>query len=392
MRHPAYAEIPKTLEYRLAELIQSLNIIQDSFDLLERGHVHQILPIAGQLRALLLDKTTPPLLFAVADAVGVKLEVWTEGAIPGNRGPSVHPEVVFSLRGTGLTPDKEFSEQRPIELREVLGSVVLYAAETKFTARDVIEFLANKAGGAHYDEHLPQGLGFVMATIEIGGLPAPANAVAQLGFTTLTLGRKLLRQIIQVDFDLVTVLRRPPIGEPALLFETRHVAAASGYRVDLAPNLALTFGVGGVDGEFRASTQNATDWSTPHHVRFSHRVTDNLRSKLEVSIDGEVRSEWTWNRLIPALSNPNAHDVFCNINRDGHISKADWALAQFEMVSPAVTAYERAERLLEFRRLTAETAEYRCFSNGRYLVKTAGSQAFVGDAAEVDWRAWLSEV
>lgn len=319
------------------------------------------------------------------------LNVWTEGAIPGKRGPSPEPGILFSLGGIHLTAHRESSNQRPVTLSEALDAVVLHADGTNFSARDVIEFLANKAGGAHFSEDFPRTLGSVMSGIAVGGLPAPAAAVVQFGSTALELGLKILRGLAEFDIDLVLAVRRPPSGAPATLFDARNVGAGMGCQAQLAPNLALTFGVFGVGGSFRASTQNASSWDSPHHVKFAHRITDHLTSEYSVQVDGELRSSYNSPSPIITYSQADAYEILLNRDFDSEGGVAEWAFRDFAMSPVPADAYGEAERLLKYRELATQGSTYRCFTAGSFLRRLPGTNSFEGDVSERDVLEWLAE-
>jgi hypothetical protein len=391
LSHSSYDKIPKPLEYRLGELVQSLQIIRDGLQLLERGYSHQILPIAGQLRALLLDKTTPPLLSSVAKALGKDLQVWTDGSIPGTRGPNPQPDILFGLGSIHLTAQREFAAQRQVTLEEALGAVVLHAAGTGFSARDIIEFLANKAGGAHYSEYLPRTLGEVISTIHVGGLPAPATAVLQFGKATLELGLKVLRELAELDVDFVIAIRRPPADAPTVLFDMCTPDASMRVRAELAPNLAFTFAVVGIGGSLPFSTQNAHGWERPHHVRLSHRITNDVMSHFAVLVDGEQRSSFISAAPLILASDSTLYDVSLGRDLNGVSSPAEWALGSFSLSAPASSSYAEAEDLLRYRSIAVSPGEFTCFAGGR-LFKRHGQTEFEGELQRADWQQWLAAV
>lgn len=390
VKHPSYAKVPKPVEYRLAELLQSLSVISDGLQLLQAGHAHQVLPIAGQLRALLTDRTTKPLLFAVAELVGAHLRVWTEGGLRGTRGPGQDSPLLFGMQGMYLTASQHMSTQIQVPLAEALDEVVLHAASTNYSARDVIEFLANQAGGAHFGEHLPATLGSVMSTIQVGGLPAPMTAVVQFGQAALDLGRGLLRALTDVDFDLVAAIRRPRPEGPAFLFDARCASPQMRYYAQISPNLALTFGVVGIGGRFAASAQNVSDWSRAHHMKFAHRLRDDLSTNLSIEVDGEVRLDVTPGQSILAFADPGAYEIRFNGAFDEPTASCEWALGVFEMSSPPPTAYEQAAALLAHREKAREGLIYKCLGREEHLVRPVKGSALVGECAETAWEIWLS--
>lgn len=57
MTNNKYEPIPKFLGDRIQELLQALQVIRDSIEAVRQGKLHQIIPVYGQLRALLSEKS-----------------------------------------------------------------------------------------------------------------------------------------------------------------------------------------------------------------------------------------------------------------------------------------------------------------------------------------------
>lgn len=390
MSQPAYKTVPKPLEYRLGELVQSLLVIRDSLELLRVGHAHQVLPIAGQLRALMTDRSTTPLLESLAGALGSELQVWVDGGLAGKRGPTTEGPVLFGMAGIMVTASPQFETQRRVPLQSALDGVVLHAEKTNYTARDVINFLANQAGGAHFSETFPKALGDVMSSVSVGGLPAPAAAVRQFGETALSLGRRFLRELTEVDFHLVLGVRSAKREGPAFLFDALRPEGHMRFFGRIAPNRALTFGVKGIGGEFAATAQNITDWSRPHHVIFRYRLGDNLASELVIVVDGDVRLQIVPRQTIVALANRAEYEIWLNRSVDDPVASCEWALGAFGMLAPPRSTYEEATSLLAYKQKVSELEVYRCMRAGESMHAPVGSDSFEGAYRTCNIREWLA--
>ena len=68
-----YRELDKPLAWRLGELLQSLLVLRDSLRGLRDQQLHQIIPLSGQLRALLTERSgqAAPLLREIVARRGV---------------------------------------------------------------------------------------------------------------------------------------------------------------------------------------------------------------------------------------------------------------------------------------------------------------------------------
>lgn len=69
MQRP-YREVGKPFATRTIELLRAIQLVRDSLLHLRVGHVRHLASLSGQLRAILTDKSTAPLLLDVAQQLG----------------------------------------------------------------------------------------------------------------------------------------------------------------------------------------------------------------------------------------------------------------------------------------------------------------------------------
>lgn len=89
------------------ELFYSLQIINDSLSLISLGKKYHVIPIAGQLRAILIkDKQTPvPLYYAIQKILEVKQYIYLS-TIPEKIKISKDCECYFNVMNVSLERDK----------------------------------------------------------------------------------------------------------------------------------------------------------------------------------------------------------------------------------------------------------------------------------------------
>ena len=80
IKHPKAQTTTKTIGDRVIELTKALQVIRDSLNLIRQGKTYQIIPLCGQLRALLTDKSqskkNKPLLVDLAVLLQKRLSVF----------------------------------------------------------------------------------------------------------------------------------------------------------------------------------------------------------------------------------------------------------------------------------------------------------------------------
>jgi len=160
INHLAYDEIPrsetvkKSLEQREKELSESLALIGDALEKVQRGDDNYFKIISGQLRALICfgSRALNPLLLNLADEKDIKLECYgysVREPIDKHLVLSINPGVAVSVT----------NPQRPSigksEFKKWLDKPYLALHEFLYTPNEVIRMVAEKEGGAHYGDATP---------------------------------------------------------------------------------------------------------------------------------------------------------------------------------------------------------------------------------------------
>jgi hypothetical protein len=135
------------------ELFYSLQIINDSLSLISLGKKYHVIPIAGQLRAILIkDKQTPvPLYYAIQKILEVKQCIYLS-TIPEKIKISKDCECYFNVMNVSLERDKLHYQKE--DIGKWLQYCIVETPQKSFTIEEVIKIVANKNGGAHYNEEI----------------------------------------------------------------------------------------------------------------------------------------------------------------------------------------------------------------------------------------------
>ena len=135
------------------ELFYSLQIINDSLSLISLGKKYHVIPIAGQLRAILIkDKQTPvPLYYAIQKILEVKQYIYLS-TIPEKIKISKDCECYFNVMNVSLERDKLHYQKE--DIGKWLQYCIVETPQKSFTIEEVIKIVANKNGGAHYNEEI----------------------------------------------------------------------------------------------------------------------------------------------------------------------------------------------------------------------------------------------
>lgn len=351
MRRP-YRELGKPFAVRTVELLQGLQLIADSLQKIREGEIRYLTVLSGQLRSLVAERSRGevPLLLDVAVKFGKDLEVH---CMPGVDDPSfpqeLQQDVVLRVAGFPVTLERQFHAQRKMRLPEFLDEDLILFRGTKYSPRTVIEWYANKAGGAHYSSNIPEDFAALMA-LNLMTIQPLANLFVQIGEATLAAGRQLLKSVVDFEiFALVVVPAQEPgaVRDVNYLFDFQY--EGSGMRISLCLNSRLmpSFFVSGLQGIWaRVDCDRIVDWSEPRLIHATLLIEDDLSTTLELAVDGVRVGRGNVKVPLFVLSDPLDYDSYHNKAADGQPQRFAFAFGELVMIGRELGPEETANMLL----------------------------------------------
>jgi len=362
-----YRELDKPLAWRMGELLQSLLVLRDSLRGLHGQQLHQIIPLSGQLRALLTERSgqADPLLRKIADLVGQDLTVY---AMPGHEQDDlpIKEKLAVHIKGFPLSVHPELPAQRALALEELLKREIVLLGEKKYTVGDVINWFANKAGGAHYSRRLPEDFAQLLQLPFVGSAPI-ASSLHQLGRVTFELGRRLLKRL--VDFEIHFLLAIPPNRMTHTVYLLDAVYPNTGMRLwlQLRPLGKPEFGVRGLHGQSAViATERLLDWTLVRHVHVRLCIAEDLDTEVEILVDGDLVASGKMPFPIFIASDISSYEVYLNRPAEGGTQQFEFGLAE-------MTMFGAEHRPLDHAKLNAYFDERRKAKDLSCVVFTAGS-------------------
>jgi len=293
MPSAGYAKFDKAYGHRVVELIQALRVMKDSLDAIDRGDVHQFLPLFGLLRSLLADRSrgAESLLLAVGEEAGDSLEVH---AGPGTEAKdSTYAEIglpppVFELTGFPVSLSRELPFQKRIHIADFLKVPIVRNGEKTYTTEKIIQFYANQFGGSHFSKQVAVELSDLLH-LRINGLPALNAGLRQIGQLAFELGRRVLRRLC--DFQILLFVAVPHQSFEKQPYILHYQYPGTGIELVLRATQwsGVSFSTRSFQGAVASVASGPIDWgSEPHWILLSHHVDDVLGSELELIVDGEI--------------------------------------------------------------------------------------------------------
>ena len=344
-------EVTKSLADLVTELLQSLQVVRDSLTGLSQGGAHQVIPLSGQLRALLLEKhrDAHALLLEVAEQLGVTPTIFVMDGIDAAM-PSGLPEMTFHLAGFPFSLRRERAHQSEVPLHELHSRKLIRFEGQDFSLRQIVEFFAHKAGGAHYSKSVPESF----ARIFTIGVPdmfsardALINALGQIARAVYETGVDLVRRVTDLDLYLdLGVLSDVPLSH---LLDAAYPDSPMRLSIALGQDRHLVVQAVGINGHGLAvRVPELISWVEPHLVHVSIRHTDELVTVLRVAIDDEVvAAEARSQNPVFLPSQIRDYDMFINKAVDGDVTGSAMALGQLAVLGHSAPA-DMARALTHF--------------------------------------------
>jgi hypothetical protein len=306
--------VPKDLGYQVLELLGSLQVIRDSLQLVRAGRVHQLIPVYGQLRAILRERRrgSKPLLLDLADELQHDLRIFSMPDVVASPPPITHG-LILHVAGPPFTMTREIPLQEEQKLRDLLDYKLIKYKDRLYSVGDLIEFFANKAGGAHYSKDLPRDFAELLS-FGLGGQPVLVNALVQVAQATLDAGTRFIQAITNFDVHMSVVFEGGQVTAPTCLFSLKYPKLPMQVSC-IAEQTALRANLTSLDGKSIELKSSVVDWTSPHLVTVAWQTQDDLSCTLSVNVDGEGVGRI--NTMVPLFVSNAMRDYELTIHRSG---------------------------------------------------------------------------
>lgn len=380
MRRP-YRELGKPFAVRTVELLQGLQLIAESIQKVREGEGRYLMVLSGQLRSLVAErrKGEVPLLLDVADKFGKDLVIYS---MPGVEDPAfpeeLRKDLILHVSGFPVSLERQFPDQKSMHLNEFLDQDLILFKGSHYTPRKIIEWYANKAGGAHYASKIPEDFAALM-TLNLMNMQPLANLLLQVGEATLAAGRKLLRSVVEFEiYALVIIPDQDPnaVQEVNYLFDSRYEGSEMRISMWLNARLMPSVFVSGLQGAWiRVDSDRLIDWSKPKLLYASLTIEDNLSTTIELAVDGVRvgRSQVSFPLFV--LCDPLDYDSYHNRAVDGQPQKFTFAVGQVLMIGRELGPEERANVLLYISSKRSDPElKVMCYSSESFALAKKGTK------------------
>jgi hypothetical protein len=274
---------PKTLNMQVIELRDALVLIRECVKHLREGKWFYLPALAGQLRALLFDSHAQAdcRLLQVAENFQVNLDVYCMPDVRSAEADALLAVFLFPVSAKKELPDQELLSVDQFRKRKMLRyKGIDYRVET------LVEWFANKNGGAHYSKEVPLHFAELMSP----GFRNLANLpiyFTQLGEVVLELGHRVLSKAVDQECHFLVGVNGLPKGN-AYIADAKYDGAESRITLDIENTGRLRLRLQGMDGNrLQVSSSGMVDWTDIRRIFFSISISSNLNTRVAIYVDGK---------------------------------------------------------------------------------------------------------
>lgn len=310
-----YSLLEKPLVIRLPELAQSLQIINDSYDLISNGKEYQFIPIYGQLRSLLTEKSKnqTPLLFELADKFNEKLELFY---IPFEDLPEDLPKVDYHYMSPEISCEKKEKNQIIIEFKDFLMCDIILLNSRKYKINFVINALANKFGGSHYASKIEQEIAELFY-FTIFNKNILNQIIFQIGKVTLELGTKVVQKLNQLCFYYSIYLPNQELSEQQYLID--YYSKSYGLRYSLLLDKARQLAIRVIDlnkNVWIFKSDKPVSFETILNLQVIIGFSKNLKSVFRLIVNNEALIDQQIELFVPISNEMHLFDCYYNRSQE----------------------------------------------------------------------------
>jgi hypothetical protein len=335
-------------------------IYREHYNLQQGDHWH-LITLSGQLRALLTEKSrqADPLLIHIAEDFHYELRIYCMPDVNDPGFPeSLRDNIQLHVAGFPFTVERQFAAQLELSFLQLLDLEIIIFQGNRYSVRTLIEWYANKTGGAHYSRQIPKDFASLLS-INLLNIQPTANALAQIGEATLTVGRNLLKSVVDLEIHALVVV--PPqesqnLANSNILFDSLYEGSSMQLTLSLNQRLMPSFTVVGLQGvAARVESDRLIDWSEPRHLFATLIIQDNLSTRLELAVDGTSIGRIEVKEPLFVLSEPLDYESFHNRAVNGSPQQFSFGVCQMLMIGREISLLDRANLMIYMSKQQKET-------------------------------------
>ncbi len=345
--------IPKSATQRIFELNQSLRIINDSIELIEKGSNHQILVLYGQLRSILTEKAkaTKALLFDVSEILKKPLEIYYQ---PLSEIPIDQEKIIFQTMVIDISTKRSNRKQHLIDLKNFLDVTALKYNGRAYSIRNLIDLLANKMGGSHYSSKIPKkdselislGIFGVKEMIKAGipNFEILNSIILSVSKCIFELGSDLIRRCVQFEFYLQLYIPDQKVDSETFLIDLFSEDGSLRVALFLDRDLKICILITDFLGRtFSLNTEVMSSTDSFSTMALFLSVDEKLQTRIDLFLDKLKVFSFSIVQIFLFLNEFRSFKMYLNRSREKDKNGLTFGLSKMYLISDNITLWERGK-------------------------------------------------
>lgn len=284
----------KSSRFRYLEFLKGMQLVRDSLDMVRQRKEHYFLSLSAQLRALFilphdkngkLKRDRALICYDLAEALNVDLSLYISKKEYANKEYQYYDH----LFTTTLEATRENTER--LSLVDWLECDIVSIFDKKFKIWEVIKIMADKNGGAHFDEKTDIEIAQLCEARNKAGVLVIHLLLSKVGEVLFKIGLKILKSLF--DFQLVISIALPKreslINKNVISFI--YERAYSPISISVTDSNMLSLKLADSEKTFYEfevfDFNNNIDWSF-FVINISYELTEKMRVMLTVYCNNVV--------------------------------------------------------------------------------------------------------
>jgi len=373
---------------RYNELFKSLCIIRDSIDMVYNGKIHQLIPLYGQLRSLLIDnsKKNIPLLKEMASISGVELTVYYFGF---NDSKIIEKKPLYEMNNI-ITLDQEFDSQELINIFDIIDQTVVNVSDNTYSYRELIKILAEKSGGAHYATQIEQHVAelFSSDNIKINGLSPNETFILKLSEIISNLGLKIIRKYNTLQFLFSFQLLDLKLNNECVLFDYYLPNTQLRLQIFISSELRLGITIIDLNGICQSfiSDNYQIEYNKFSLAEIGFSTKDDLLNEIVIIVNNELHLSETTAIPLLIINEIQNVDFYMNRTIENENAGCNIAHGSLQIFDEILDENTRRVEIFQLVKSMGPEDKLRVFNNGSYGFRNHLDQRldFFGNFSEVE--------
>ncbi len=355
-------EIEKTNLEKIIEFFHAIRIVGDARKLISEGRYYHITSIYGQLRALLTDKTKehrkePKPIFEIASLLGEDLNIYYLPDTLEQKLPE-QERLVLYVSSLPISLKKQTPNQKQISLEDYLNLDIVRYKDKRLKAGDIVNAMSNKYGGAHYDSKVPEYLA-QLTSFGINGQHILDNLIIQIADLFLDIGLKLVRKLTDFEFYF-TIYFDSLVDSKNENFIFDYTLPSTNCRISFYTfqSTLRVFLCDLVGRSVNLEINEVVPCKELILVNISHGISDELQSRVTVSINGLKVLDTTIQEPLIMLNQVGSFQGYFNRSREQELQDFEFGIGEIVMFGNILEDIKKAELYLHFSETETEKLVY----------------------------------